>query len=89
MGDVNRKQYSFFKFETFDYDLTLEIKIRVLKQREYDESELWGLLLGICLFMDMMFEDKQLHCNWSLNSIFSKSNNLKLIHPSMIGSKLD
>lgn len=87
MDKLNRKQYFMLKFDTYDYDLELEMRLRINKQREYEEGELWGALLGVCLYLYELYEGKIMHGNWSMNSIFFKQNRIKLISPNIIGSK--
>lgn len=81
MDKINRKNATFLTFETFDYDLELELKLRIIKNRSYGESELWGFALAVSLFMNSCYERDISHCNLNLKTIFSKQNKIKITQP--------
>lgn len=58
LDKINRSTHTFLKFETYDYDLELEMKLRVLKRKEYSESELWGFLIAVSLYMDELHQKR-------------------------------
>ena len=58
LDKINRSTHTFLKFETYDYDLELEMKLRILKRREYSESEIWGFLIAVSLYMDELHQKR-------------------------------
>ena len=84
MDKLNRAKQTFITFETFDYDLELELKLRVLKKRRYEESELWGICFCAALFLNDLYLAKIVHGNLSLKTIFSKQNRIKFCLPYLL-----